>query len=168
MNRPSRLASLALFVLAFGCNPTALQTQAAIASGVAKVANVSLDTLGKAYEADLITSLRTAAIDEDASASAQHRAPDRRPALDAAERAVNTRWIAIWGDPSNGSNIGAWEVFRALHDAWAVQIEAGQVKSTLGDRVNEAYCSILIALPVKYRDMIAIPLIPCPAHEVTP
>ena len=160
----TRLILLLALLTFCGCAQSDLQVQAAVASGVAAVANISLDTLGKVYEADLLAALKQAAIDEDASAAAQHRSSNRQPALDAAMIAVNKRWIPIWGDPSDGANIGAWEVFRALHETWATQIEAGQAKSALGDRVNAAYCSILGALPEKYRSMITIPLIPCPAH----
>ena len=163
----TRLILLLAALSLCGCAQSELQVQATVASGVAAVANVSLDMLVGVYEADLLAALKQAAIDEDASAAAQHRSTNRQPALDAAMIAVNKSWIPIWGDPSDGSNIGAWEVFRALQATWATQIEAGQAKSALGARVNAAYCSILVALPEKYRAMITIPLIPCPA-QVTP
>ena len=75
------------------CAQSELHVQAADASGVAAVANISLDMLGKAFEADL-----QAAIDEDASAAAQHRSPNRARAMDAAQATVEKRWIPIWGD----------------------------------------------------------------------
>ena len=155
-----RLTALApLLLVLSGCAASDLQVQAATASGIAVVANVSLDQLATVYQDDLVAAMRQAAIEEDASAAAQHRPSDRRPGIEAAEEAVNARWILIWGD---ATSVGAWETFRALHDGWANQIEAGQAKVALGPRVNAAYCDLLVALPPKYRAAIAIPPISCP------
>lgn len=153
------LATL-ITLLSPGCAPSELQVQATTASAIAVVANVELLDLGKAFDADLVTAIHQAALDEDAAASAEHRTPARMPAMNAAQAVVEARWIPIWGD---ASHLGAWSTFRALHTTWAAQIEAGDAKAALGPRVNAAYCDLLLAIPPKYRARIAIPLIACPA-----
>ena len=156
------LAAL-ITLLCPGCSQTALQREATIASTVADVANVSLESLGRGYESDLTDSITAAALAEDTAAPAQHRAPCRKCAMDKAEDAVNQRWTPIWGDPASETHLGAWEAFRVAHSAWADQIEAGEAKSTLGTQVNRAYCDLLPLLPAKYRATITIVAIPCPA-----
>ena len=154
------LATL-ITLLSPGCAQSELQVQAATASAIAVVANVELEVLGQIFSADLTAAITQAALDEDAAASAQHRTPNRRPAMDAAGDAANARWIPVWGD-ADGTHLGAWTTFRTLHTAWANQIEAGEAKTALVPRVNEAYCDLLLAIPPKYRARIAIPLIACP------
>ena len=156
------LAAL-MTLLCPGCSQTAIQREAVVASTVAAVANVSLESLGRVYESDLTDAITAAALAEDTAAPAQHRVPCRKCAMDKAEDLVNQRWTPIWGDPASEVHLGAWEAFRVAHSAWADQIEAGRVKSTLGTQVNRAYCDLLPLLPAKYRAAITIVAIPCPA-----
>ena len=156
---------LATFIvlLSPGCAQTTLQREAVAASTIAAVANVSLEALGRIYDADLTDAITAAALAEDAAASTQRRTPCRKCAMDAAEVEVNQHWTPIWGDPASEIHLGAWEIFRMAHAAWADQIEAGEAKSALGIRANAAYCDLLPLVPVKYRAAIAVVGIACPA-----
>ena len=137
-----------------GCSGASLRIESATAEGLADVANVGLPVISAAYEQAVTDAIRNAAIQEDATASREHRSSNRGPAMDSAEQVVVLHWAPVWS---------AWAVFRASHDAWASAIETGTSNSNEFAQVKAAFCALKTVAPASLKDLLAkVPVLTCP------
>ncbi len=137
-----------------GCSGVALRVESTTAEGLANVANIGLPIISATYEQSLTDAIRTAAIQEDASAAKDHRVSNRGPAMDAAEQVIVLQWAPVWS---------AWAVFRAAHDAWSSALETGIRNSDAFNQVKAAYCALSGVVPMSLRPALAsIPGLTCP------